>query len=395
MSKKIISGEKNTTTVEKTPKHEPKRLKQSKGVSINISARNVLLTLGVIAVIVACILVGYDQLRQKVIITIKDSQNKEQNYDIKNLAYYIYQGEAQGQSMASLYAQIYGEGYDYWNAEMQDDGTTAASTLADSIIADATEDFVLYQQATSEGYTATDDDKKTANEQTTSTVKNMTRKQKLIKGLSKKDIYNAILIQTIGERYKKDKIASLGLDYKKIKKSIKKSDYKQYDFQYYFVSTSTTNADGNTRKLSADEKKELKKKMEELLKTVKTAEDFATIFGNDENGNAVTKNADNIEYKADGQLIEKDGFDQKIDKKIKAMKVDEISDVLEGSEGFYIIKLTDNTSTDSYDSAVKNAVSKKEESAFTTEYQSNIEPNYDVNVIYKNWNKIKIGSYSI
>lgn len=397
MSNKIIKDAKlNTSSDKKKKKSEPKRLQQTTGgSSFGFSARNILLTIGAIIVLVSCIYVGYDQLRAKPIISVEDANGKKENYTMKELGYYIYTGEAQGQSYADMYAQFYGEGYDYWNAEADDEGSTNADLLADSIIQQAEKDFIIYQQAKNDGYEATDEDKSTAQEQTDAAVEAMTSKQKLIKGLSEKEIYQVILMQTVADRYRTDKIASLGLDYDDITKDIKKSDYKQYDFQYYYVATTSTNEDGESVELSDEEKENLKKQMEELLTTAKSAEDFATIFGTDEEGNAVTTNDAGISYKADGQLIEKDGFDEKIDKAIKKLKVDEISNVLEGSDGYYIIKMTDTSSTESYDNAISEAKTSAETEAFNNEYTANIEPNFTVNVDYDVWDNVKVGRYSI
>ena len=77
------------------------------------------------------------------------------------------------------------------------------------------------------------------------------------------------------------------------------------------------------------------------------------------------------------------------------MKVGEVSDVLEGTDGYYIIKLTDNTSTESYDNAITQAKETAEEEAFDEEYTSNIEPNYAVDIDYDVWDNIAVGSYSI
>lgn len=395
MSNKIIKEAKlNTTTTKKKKTGEVKRMQQSTGTSVGITAKGVLLTLGAVAVVFSCVYVGYDQLRTKPVMTVEGQDGNEVSYSIKDLGYYVYEAEAQGESMSSLYAQFYGEGYDYWNAEMGDDGSTAADVAAETVISEATEDFILYQQAVAEGYSATDEDNTTVTDNLNSTMENMTKKQKMIKGLSEKEMREVILKQTIGERYKKDKIASLGIDYDAIKKDINKKDYKQYDFQYYMISTKTETDEGQ-QDMSKEEKAAAKEKMEAFLTTATGAEDFATIFGNDENGEAITQNEEGIAYHGDGQLIEKDGFDAKIDKAIKKLKVGDVSEVLEGEDGYYIIKMADDSSTASYDNAVQEAINSEEESAFDEEYTTNIEPNYTVNVDYDVWDTVKIGNYSL
>lgn len=396
MSNKIIKDAKLNTSASNKKKAEPKRLQQTTGGTAGISARTVLLTIGAIVVVLACVYVAYDQLRTKVVMTVEGTNGSKEEYSMNDLGYYIYEGEAQGEEMASLYSQIYGEGYDYWNAEADDNGNTNAILLADNIITEATEDFVLYQSAIDNGYEATDEDKKTAQDNANTAIKGMSGKQKMITGLSKDDVYNVLLMQTVGERYKKDVITSLNLDYDEITKDITKKDYKQYDLEYYYISTAgtETDEDGNTIELTKDEIAAKKEIMENFAKTVESAEDFSAVLGTDENGNAVTSNEDGVEYTAEGQMIAKDGF-AGLDKYIKKMKVGEVSDVLKGTDGYYIVKLTDNTSTESYDNAISEAKENAEEEAFDEEYTSNIESDYTVNVDYDIWDNIAVGSYSI
>lgn len=380
MSNKVIKEAKLNTSEKKKPSKQ--RLEQTTGTGKSLGARTILIAIGVIVVLVACIYVGVDQMSPKVVVTVD-----EKKYTLNDVGYYIYQGEMQGNYMASFYAQM---GTDYWNGELDDEGTTGADQTADSVMSEITRNATIYKEAVAKGYSATDEDKKTAKEETDSLVKNLSTKQKLITGLSEKDLYNAILEKTIAERYRKDVITSLKVDYKKATKDITKKDYKQYDFQYYFVSTKTTDKDGNEVDMSSEQKAELKTKMDEIGKKAKTEKDFTKLIGEDEQ---------TIQFNEDGQLLAKDvgkedaGFDTKLDAKITKMKKDEISEVLEGENGYYVIKLTDNTSTKSYDDAIESAKNNADTEAFNKEYTDNIEPNHTANVNYDEWEKIPFGSY--
>lgn len=396
MSNKIIKDAKINTSASNKKKSEPKRLQQTTGgASVGISARAVLLTIGAIVVILACIYVAYDQLREKVVMSVQGTNGTKNEYSLNDFGYYIYEGEATGETTAGFYKQYYGEDYDYWNAEMDDDGNTNAMMLADSIISESTKDFVLYQAAMDNGYEATQEDKDAAKKEADEATKAMTAKQKMITGLSNSDVYDVILKRKIAERYKADVITSLGVDYKEATKDITEKDYKQYDFEYYYVSTEgTVNEDGETVELTKDEIAAKKEVMDKFAKTVESAEDFSTIFGNDENGNPKTSNEDGVEYVSAGQMLVKDGF-KNLDKQIIKMKVGEVSKVLEGEDGYYIIKMKDNTSTEAYDNAIQQAKDSADASAFDEEYSTNIEPNYTVDVDYDVWDNVAIGSYSI
>lgn len=380
MSNKVIKEAKLNTSEKKKPSQ--KRLEQTTGVGRSMGAKTVLMVIGIIVVIAACVYVGVDQMSPKVVVTVDNEK-----YTLNDVGYYIYQGEAQGNYMASFYAQM---GQDYWNGALDDEGNTGADQTADSVMSEITRNAIIYQEAVSKGYSATDEDKKTAQEETDTLTKDFTTKQKMITGLSKDEIYNAILEKTIAERYRKDVITSLKVDYNKATKDITKKDYKQYDFQYYFVSTKSTDKDGNEVDMSDDEKAELKKKMEEVAKKAKTEKDFTKLIGEDEKS---------IEFNKEGQLLAKDagnensGLDVKIDAKITKLKKDEITEVLEGENGYYVIKLTDNTSTESYDNAIQEAKDQADTTAFDEEYTKNIEPNHKVEENYDVWETISFGSY--
>lgn len=380
MSNKVIKEAKLNTSEKKKPSQ--RRLEQTTGTGSSLSAKTILIVIGVIVVLAACVYVGIDQMSPKVVVTVDDEK-----YTLNDVGYYIYQGELEGNYMASFYAQM---GMDYWNGELDDEGTTGADQTADSVMSEITRDATIYREAIAKGYSATDEDKKTAQDETDTLMEGFTIKQKMITGLSEKEIYNAILEKTIAERYRKDVIASLKVDYDEATKDITKKDYKQYDFQYYFVSTKTTDADGNEADMSDDEKAELKVKIEEIAKKAKTEEDFTKLIGEDEQ---------TIQFNEDGQLLAKDagdestGFDVELDSKIMKMKKDEISEVLEGEDGYYVIKLTDNTSTESYDDAIQTAKDDADTDAFNEEYTNNIEPNHTTIVNYDEWEKIPFGSY--
>lgn len=380
MSNKVIKEAKLNTSEKKKPSQ--KRLEQTTGVGRSMGAKTVLMVIGIIVVIAACVYVGVDQMSPKVVVTVDNEK-----YTLNDVGYYIYQGEAQGNYLASFYAQM---GQDYWNGALDDEGNTGADQTADSVMSEITRNAIIYQEAVSKGYSATDEDKKTAQEETDTLTKDFTTKQKMITGLSKDEIYNAILEKTIAERYRKDVITSLKVDYDKATKDITKKDYKQYDFQYYFVSTKSTDNDGNEVDMSDEEKAALKKKMEEVAKKAKTEKDFKKLIGEDEKS---------IEFNNEGQLLAKDvgnensGLDVKIDTKITKLKKDEITEVLEGENGYYVIKLTDNTSTESYDSAIQEAKDEADTSAFDEEYTKNIEPNHQADVNYDVWENIPFGSY--
>lgn len=405
MSNKIIKdGDSQAAGVKKERKKpSEKRLQQSASVgggSFNWSARTVVLLIGAIAVLAACFYVGFDQLRTKNVMTITGTDGAAENYTVSDMGYYIYEQESDANNIINFY-KAYNADYTaetYWASESSEDSQDSNSQAAsDNAIEEATKDFILYQKAKSAGYSFTDEDKSAAETEVKTVLESLSTKGKLRKGFSESELKNAIMIKKLIERFKTDTIASFKLDYDDITKDIKKKDYKQYDFEYYYISTEgETDEKGNTTELTEEQLAQKKSLIDSFYtSSVKDAKDFSTIFGNDENGEAKTSNDDGINYVAADKMLAKDGF-KGLDKKIAKMTVGQVSEVLKGEDGYYIIKLTDNTSTESYDEAVKDAKETAESSAFEDEYTNNIEPNYTVDVDYDYWDaEVQIGGYAV
>lgn len=355
------------------------RLQQGvKGTPIG-NVMKISITVGIVLVIAVCALVGYDQLKPKLILTV----NNEKIY-LNDAMYYIYNAEASATMYDGIYQQIYGTSY--WDY-VDDDGNTGSDLAKTEVMNSLTEDTVTYLMAMDEGYTITDEDKTNGQQKYTELAKNLSSKQKLETGMSKKELTNVLTKQAMIDRYKKDVIASCNLDYDSIKGEVSKEDYREYKVQYYYVSTVTTDEEGNQKAVSEEEKAAALEKIQSIANTAKTAEDFTKVVD--------TETDKSVVFTEDGSFTEANGcFGDEMDKKVKAMKNDEISEVLEGEDGYYVVKMINNNSTDSYDQAVESAVSSAENEAFQEKYDEKAA-NYTTTVNDKVWDKITLGNYTI
>ncbi len=337
------------------------------------------MAIGIILVIAVCALVGYDQLKPQLILTVND----EKIY-LSDAMYYIYNVEASATMYDGLYQQIYGSSY--WDY-VDDDGNTGSELAKTEVMNNLTKDTVIYHMATDAGYTITDEDKANGQQQYTELAGRLSAKQKLETGMSKKELTNVLTRKAMNDRYKTDIIASCNLDYDSIKGEISEKDYRQYDIQYYYVSTVTTDEEGNQITVSDEEKAAALEKIQSIADTAKTAEDFTKVVD--------TETDQSITFNEDASFTEANGrFGDKMDKKIKAMKNDEISAVLESEDGYYVVKMINNNSTESYDQAVESAVSSAEEEAFQKKYEEQLG-NYTVVVNDDVWEMIVLGNYTI
>lgn len=374
MSNKIVKQTENDSAVQKK-KAAPKQL-QSRSVFNPVP---IFIGIGVLAVIVICILVGYDQMHRKLILTVND----EKIY-LDEMGYNIYEAEASIPFYDSMYQQFYGANYlDY----EEEDGYTNREKMSQEILNQTTQMEVLCQEAAKANFAMTDEDKTEARTKADEVMKNITVKQKLKEGLSEKAILALLEKQVFADRYKASIIAGLGIDYDGIKKGISKKDYKQYDIQYYQIDTVTENEAGESVPVSAEEKTQALTKMQTLLTTINASDKFEDLVNAEDEKETIT-------FNGEGSFIEKDGiFDEEVDKKIKKMQNGTVSEILEGKSGYYIVKMINNNSTESYEQEIETQTTKAEEEAFSGEYEKMLE-NYTIKVNDKEWDKITIGRFS-
>ena len=238
---------------------------------------------------------------------------------------------------------------------------------------------ILCLEAEKNGVALTAAEKKTADENVTSTLKNMSDAQKKMAGLSEKEIRRAAYRQALANKYKNQIIDSIGINEDAIKAGVSKKDYRQYTLQYYTVAKTKTE-DNKTVDLDAKTLAANKKAIQEVCQKAKTAKDFTKNIITDSN-NDKADDKTGVSYSTEN-LIETDTnfADEAARKKIKAMKNNEISDVIETKDAYYVIKMVNNNDSAAYDSQCEKAVSDEKESQFETKYKSDIKPNYTTEV---------------
>ena len=66
--------------------------------------------------------------------------------------------------------------------------------------------------------------------------------------------------------------------------------------------------------------------------------------------------------------------------KVLSMNNGDVSEVFEDKNGYYVVRMDNNNSSESYERAVDEAITKKEEETFSEEYNNNIYPNHTFKV---------------
>lgn len=388
-SKKIMNrqtGEKEKTT---TPVSAAKGDKKLSDGGFSDTKKIVIGAICAIIVLVLCIGVGIQQFKPKVVLKINNTK-----LTMDDMMYPIYERESAYLAYDEMYQMYTGKSIwenNYMGSDRNvDSSATNATGIKQEVIDTETEYEILYQEAKKAGYKLSADDKKEVQDEVKKSLKGLSFTQKLRLNISKSKLTKRFELRKLADNYKKAETKELDktVDEKAAIKDISKKDYREYKIQCYAFSTSTTDSDGNTKKLSDSEKSKLEKELQDLYKKSSDAKDFSKLLGDDSKSD--------VKF-SDTSFTEKDGWsmvtDKKLLKQIKAMKKNEISKIIEDKNTGYVlfVKMVDNNSQDSYKKACDSAVQSAQNDAYDKWYQGILE-NYKVTTNSDVWDDVKIGS---
>lgn len=338
----------------------------------------------VVIALVSLFLIGgvaYENLKPEYAVTIDGKK-----ISVNKMMYNIWNVENQYNYMDQMYQMYYNTSYWEMTADSET-GATYADQAKDEVMNAEVSLTILYDEAIKAGYELTDDEKKEVQDDVKTIKERYSFWNRLRLGFTDSYLEKQLGKTKLVARYREDIIDGLDVDDETITAEINKDDYKEYEIGYYYVATTVSDEDGNSTRMGKKEIEALTEEMETFHKAAADAEDFSTLIGEDDDTT--------IDY-GSTSFIEKDGWSfasEKNLKKIKAMAVDEISDVIVDDESGYIyfVKMVDNTSTESYDSAVDEAISDAEDEAFD-EYYDEVYAKHKVSINEKVWGSVTLGN---
>ncbi|MCR5793298.1 MAG: hypothetical protein K6G65_09025 [Lachnospiraceae bacterium] len=358
-----------------------------------------------VALVVAFVIMGIEQLAPKVVATAGDEKIL-----LKDVVYDIYQAEVQGNQTANWQIQL-GTAQstsDYWNMT-QDDGLTVAEQAKQGVIDSAVQTMVLYKEAKAAGYKATKDEKKAVKTSVETMLNSIPAQKKKEIGIKKAQLTDSALKTTIVNRFHNDKLESFEVDEEGLRAGVDKNEFRQYNTEYFFIGTTNADAEDASAEDAAATKEKALKKMKEIQTRIKDAKDWSKVLvktekSEDENTEASTEketkdpNADltddDVYYSDRNFIASGDAYDDTIREQIMKMSNGEVSDIIEGEDGYYIVRMNDNNSDERYEQEVSNAISEAKEAKFK-EYYAELSKDYKVTINNKIWDDVTLGSYLV
>ena len=330
-------------------------------------------------IVIMVFLIGailFDQFYKSTVLTIEDDK-----YYMDDLNYYFYTVESQ----YAYFDQLFGGSY--WDMTYdQSTGTTVRDIAKTEAMNYALENEVMYREAVANGYSLTTDEVTTV---ATKVDKLLTEEltEKIINhnNFTEKYLTDILSKTTLGERYRADIIATLDVNEDEIEEEISFEEYRQYKIEYLYASTQTTDSDGKQVNMSEEEKSAIYDNISSLYDKAVETEDWSTLIPEEES---------EIVYRKDS-FTQKDTYIPELKSIMLEMDNNAISDIVETENGFFIVRMLNNSSTEAYDKAVNDAITTAENAAFDKYYEETILPKYKYKINDKALAQFTMGNLTL
>ncbi|WP_026835565.1 peptidylprolyl isomerase [Eubacterium xylanophilum] len=350
--------------------------------------------LGIIGILVILVLgvgICYMQLRPRAIleVTRTDGTNKaSETVYLKDAMYNIASVENQYNAYSSIYQQLYGS--TYWEMEDADGkGRDGSSAAKKQIMDTIKQETVLSMEAKALGYSLTDAEKKPLQDQAKKFVDGLTDSQKKLDGLDTKTIEKVLERSALADKYRNIILSESGFKEDEVKATVDKKEFRQYDLQYYMISNTKDDKDVDkaTKAKNFKAMQELKKKAEktkDFSKLVLATTGAGAVSASAISGDSVSAEESGINAMKTEKIIAKDinessFLDKKTRKQLIKMKKGEISDVIEGSDGYYLVRMDNDNSTEAYDQECESVVNEEKDNKVKAKLKE-ILPKYQIEV---------------
>ncbi len=315
----------------------------------------------------------FDQLYERVLITIDDEK-----YHQSDLNYYFFAME----STYSTYAQLFG-----WDMPYdEENGYTLGDVAKQEALRTALEKEVLYREAIEAGYSLTTEENDMIADDIASMLSGIPADTIKKNGFTNKYLTDVLGTIVLADRYRADIIDTLDIDDEAIAEEIIYDDYRQYDIEYLFISTETTDESGNTVAMNEEEKAAAYEKLAAIYDKALTTEDWSALLPEDE---------EELAYSSSNFTKISDTYSEDMETMMMTMENGAVSEIYEEEDGYYIVKMVNNNSTVSYDTAVKNAVTAEENTAFNTYFDENILNKHTIKLHERAIRALKMGSITL
>lgn len=263
------------------------------------------------------------------------------------------------------YENIFGE--DIWDYNLGE--TTIGELAKEDVIDTIIERKIIKKQWENYGIVITEEDEIKIKDDSADYLKNITQEDTEYYGFTFEEVYQFFFDNLMAERVYDAATMDVDTD-------VPDEVAKQITIQYLLVSTRKTDENGNMIELAEEKKNLAYIKAQELLTEAATVEDFASFS---------KSNTDSVEVEV---TIGKNDLEKVVEEAAFALKTGEISNIIEASDGYYIIYCVDDYNEDATLEKKEEVIDERQSEKFIElfeQWQKDIE----IEVNEETWDQIK------
>lgn len=317
-------------------------------------------------------------LTKKTVMVVNDAE-----ITMDTMMYYIMQQEAEYSYDDTYYTATYG--ISYWDMELDDEKTTVRQKVEEYIIEIAQLYEIFYQEAEKQGYELNEADIEEAKVNADSIWESMSDSQKEITDLTEESLEEIFKKISLATKYYDEVDAGLVVDEEKAAASVKKEDYKEYQIEMMCLDRLEEDEEGYLVDVPEKKMKAALSHMEKCRKKLKKGTSLQDVLPEKETRIYVQ---DKTFCEGDKQLS------TELEAAALKLKNDGWTDIIDTEDGYVLIRMVNNDSTESYDQAVTEAVEEAQTDAFEQAY-AKIKEDYQVELKTDIWDQIEIGNLTI
>lgn len=294
--------------------------------------------------------------------------------------YYIYQREEEGNEMEQIHQSAFGESY--WDSEAEE-GKTFREKVKEETLDAAIMYEIFYEKAKGVGYELSSEEKEKIKEDAKEGMEELTNQQIKIIGMTQERLEEIFEKISIATEYYQDFMDGLEINEDEATSQLIPEEHRQYDVEYIYAPTVTYDENYEPTPYSKKKKQAAHKKMQKLLnKALKSDKDLEDLVPEDD---------DTLETSTIGFLKGDQMFGKSFEKEALKLKNGETADhLVEEADGYYIIRMVDDNSTEAYDSAVDAALDQARSEAFEQAFEK-MKEDYVILVNEEVWEPLVIG----
>ncbi len=291
----------------------------------------------------------------------------------------IYTMEVQGNSYAEFYESQYGT--DYWEMVYDEEGRTIREVFKEDTMETIIQYAILNACAIENGMGLTEAEHQENNALVEEMKKLLTAEETERGGFTTENLRETSAWMMLAEKYYKQMTDNLGITKESVRETISKDDYKEYDTEYLYLSTTYYDEEYNVCQESDEVKKEKKASMQEYFEQVEDGVLFEKLAAVD----------DSLVHNRRTFLVGSEQAEPEYMEAAMKLAEGEVCGPVQTEYGVYLIRMIDDACTKTYEATVEAEYELKCSEAFSAAYEV-LREEHEIQVNDEAWGDILLGA---